>query len=52
MALQAEVGAMKDEIKSLKSQILSLDKTGHQIMKAKKNLWLEVGVSPAEIYNS
>jgi len=43
MALQAEVGAMKDEIKSLKSQILSLDKTGHQIMKAKKNLWLEVG---------
>merc|ERR1739842_96074 len=42
-AREAEVLAMKQEIKSLKAQILSLDKTGHQIMRAKKNLWIDLG---------
>merc|ERR1719234_2060937 len=43
LALEADVKAMKEEIKSLKLQISSDDKKGHQIMRAKKNLWLEVG---------
>ena len=44
MALEADVAAMKEEIKSLKLQILALDKKGHQVMKAKKSLWNDVGV--------
>merc|ERR1712025_969199 len=43
MALEAEVVEMKADIKSLKLQIASLDKKGYQLMKLKKNLWLEVG---------
>jgi len=43
MALEADVAAMKEEIKSLKLQILALDKKGHQVMKAKKSLWNDVG---------
>merc|ERR1719285_471270 len=43
LALEADVVDMKAEIKSLKLQISSNDKKGHQIMKAKKNLWLELG---------
>jgi len=39
---EGEVLAMKQEIKSLKAQISSLDKTGYQLMKAKKNLWLDL----------
>merc|ERR1719447_1914955 len=42
MASEADVKAMKEEIKSLKLQISANDKKGHQIMRAKKNLWLEV----------
>jgi len=43
MASEADVKAMKEEIKSLKLQISANDKIGHQIMKAKKSLWLDLG---------
>jgi hypothetical protein len=42
LKMGADVKDMKEEIKSLKLQISANDKKGHQIMKAKKNLWLEV----------
>jgi len=43
LALEADVHDRKEEIKSLKAQISALDKKGYQLMKNKKNLWLEVG---------
>ena len=46
MAREADVAAMKEEIKSMKLELLALDKKGSQLMKAKKNLWLELGVRP------
>merc|ERR1719209_2400307 len=43
LAREADVAAMKEEIKSIKLELLSLDKKGSQLMKAKKNHWLELG---------
>merc|ERR1719209_1871256 len=43
MALEADVKAMKEEIKSLKLQISADDKKGYQLMKMKKALWNDVG---------
>jgi len=43
LAREADVAAMKEEIKSMKLELLALDKKGSQLMKAKKNLWLELG---------
>jgi len=43
LAREADVAAMKEEIKSIKLELLALDKKGSQLMKAKKNLWLELG---------